>query len=104
VSLDVFVACAAAVTLPAQLPAEGAWKRFEDRGNVWFANEHINEAWQLIVWLEDDPKARSTFTLPAGKKHLVGFSLEGDSNKGLPLLEKTVDAITKSCDGVLLDT
>ena len=99
-SLDVFVACAVAVTLPDQLPPDGAWKRYEARGNIWFASEHIAQSWQLIVSLEDSAE----FKLPAGKKHVVGLSLEGNSDNGLPLLEKTVDALTKSCNGVLLET
>jgi len=104
VSLDIYVACAAAVTLPAQLPAEGAWKRYEAQGRVWFASEHVVEGWQMIVWLEDEANARANFSLPAGKNLVVGFSLEGNSEKGLPLLEKTVDDIVDGCNGVLLET
>ena len=99
-SLDVFVACAASVMLPAHLPAGETWTR-HDTGS--FTALHVNESWVLEVWLVDDPKALGDFDLPTDAKWVVGFSLQGDNEKGLPLLEKTVDAIAKSCDGMLLD-
>jgi len=99
-SIDVFLACAVGVALPDQLPADGAWKRYEARGHTWFASEHVEQSWQLIVSLEDS----ADFKLPVGKTHVVALSLEGNSDKGYPLLEKTVDALTKTCNGVLLET
>jgi len=76
-----------------------AWKRYEARGTVWYASEHIADSWLLTVSQDD----LSQFTLPAGKKHVLGISLEGDNPDGLPLFERTVAALIKNCDGVQLE-
>ena len=97
-SFDVFIACATAVTLPAQLPSEGNWKRYEFQGDIWFASEHIEQSWQLIVSLD----RKTEFTLPADKKHVIALSLEGNVDTGFPLLRKTVEMIAKTGDCMLL--
>ncbi len=99
-SLDIFVACAMAVSLPSDLPADLTWK---DRQTGSFTTEKPNSDWILEVWLVKDPKQLEQMQLPPGKPHVIAFSLQGNDDEGFALLERVYETVYAKCDGTLLD-
>lgn len=101
-SVDVLIACTISASLPSALPSDVTWKRYEHKGHTTFASEH--PTWQVLVGQESSEVAKD-FDLPAGKPFLVSITLEpiGAPDAGHSLLDRVVGAITKSCDGVVID-
>lgn len=99
-SLDIFVACAAAVSLPSDLPTDLTWKEWQTGS---FTTEKPNADWIVEVWLVKDPKQLEQMRLPNGKPHVVAFSLQGNDDEGFALLERVYGAVCTTCDGTLLD-
>lgn len=99
-SLDIFVACAAAVSLPSDLPTDITWKAWQTGS---FTTEKPNSDWIVEVWLVKDPKQLEQMQLPPGKPHVIAFSLQGNDDEGFALLERVYEAVYTKCDGTLLD-
>jgi hypothetical protein len=100
VSLDIFVACAAAVSLPSDLPTDITWKTWKTGS---FTADKPNSDWSVEVWLVNDPKQLDQMHLPPGTRQVVAFSLGGNDDEGFALLERVYEAVYTKCDGTLLD-
>lgn len=99
-SLDVFVACAAAVVLPRDLPQDISWMAWDADT---FSAGKADAEWIVEVWLVKDPRELEQINPPAEKPWVVGLSLGGNDDEGFALLERTYEAISTKCDGTLLD-
>ncbi len=101
-SMDVLVACAISASLPSALPSDVTWKRYDHKGHTTFASEH--PTWQVLVG-QESPEVAKDFDLPLGKHFVVSITLEpiGAPDEGYRLLDRVVDAITTSCNGVVID-
>ncbi|MFT3724141.1 MAG: hypothetical protein QM773_11180 [Hyphomonadaceae bacterium] len=97
-SLDVYIACAGAAMLPADLPTDVSWKSYD---SGYYTTDNLQENWRIDVWVLTKPKQLEGLKLPEGTKSVVGISIQG-SNKGDGIAQNVVDRISARCRGALL--